>query len=188
VWKVRSQGGTPYQFSKSKLSSTNFLKWSPQPNILYSRPGNRNFHVLNPETEEEIPLIKDETVGWAINPQYSPDGNRVALKWSRAPSDALWIIFLEDYSEKMIKMGDFLYPLGWSDDGEWVHVVDFESGKEEYLRIESKSGLVEELPVIQFTVEGRSRFKILDGKPEVFVIRETLSDIWLVENFDPDVN
>ena len=186
VWKVNAQGVTPYQFAKSKLSASRYLSWSPQPDILYHRPGNRNFHFLNPKTGEETPLIKDDSVGWAFEPQFSPDGKKVAVAWNRSPSHGLWVIFLEDSSEKPLKEG-WLYPLGWSDDGEWIHAIVRKSGKEEYMKIELKSGQVEELPVIAFKIDGESKHKIINEKPEIFVDDKTLSDVWLVENFDPEI-
>jgi serine/threonine protein kinase/Tol biopolymer transport system component len=186
VWKVSAQGGTPYQFAKSKLSQSRHLTWSPQPDILYHRPGNRNYHFLNPQTEEERPLIKDDSVGWVFTPQFSPNGKKVAVAWNRQPSRGLWVIFLEDSSEKLLKK-ERIFPLGWSDDGEWIHAVVIKSGKEEYIKIELKSGQVEELPVIAFKIDGESKHKIINEKPEIFVDDKTLSDVWLVENFDPEI-
>jgi TolB protein len=198
VWRVSTQGGTPYQFAKSKLSGTKYLNWSPQPNMLYQRPGNRNFHILNPETEEEIPLIKDDSVGWAFDPQYSPDGNRVALYWNRAgqDKDGLWVIYLEEYSEKLLN-NRYLYPMAWSDDGMWVHAVEWKSWeyepeqedriKEDYIKIELENGHVTELPVIAFKIDGKTKYKIINDRPEIFVDSKVISDIWMIENFDPDI-
>jgi hypothetical protein len=46
---------------------------------------------------------------------------------------------------------------------------------------------VEELPVIAFKIDGESKHKIINEKPEIFVDDKTLSDVWLVENFDPEI-
>jgi len=184
VWKVSSQGGRPFQFAKSKLSISCGLVWHAESFILYQKEGNRNFIILNPETEEEKPLVKDESVGWIFSPNYSPDGKKVAVYWNRKPKRGIWIISLEDFSQKFLYEG-FVYPIGWSTDSNWVKAYDTNTGK--YLKIELDSGQVKELPVIPFTIEGKSMHKILNEKPEVFVGDKTLSDVWLVENFDPDI-
>jgi Tol biopolymer transport system component len=63
VWRVGSGGGTPRPFPQTELSaSTLHVTWGPT-DILYHRPGNRNFHILNPNTEEERPLVEDDSVG-----------------------------------------------------------------------------------------------------------------------------
>src|SRR5215831_1081257 len=44
VWQVSASGGTPRSFSRTNLSSNTYqLSWAPGRNILYHRPGNRNF-------------------------------------------------------------------------------------------------------------------------------------------------
>ena len=89
IWKVSTTAGVPKKFSRTRVSaSTLMLTWAPGTRILYHRPGHRNFHLLDPVTETETPLIKDETVGWAFCPRYSPDGLRVALYWNRRPAVA----------------------------------------------------------------------------------------------------
>jgi Tol biopolymer transport system component len=193
VWKVSTQGGTPYQFAESKLSDSMRLTWSPQSNILYQRQGNRNFHILNPETEEEIPLIKDDSVGWAPLQKCSPDGNRIALNWNRNgfDKDGIWVISLGDSSQKLLKQGLFRH-IDWSEDGRWVHAVEYDSlkykpGKEDYIKIELESGQVTELPVIAFKINGESYYKTINERPEIFIHSKTISDIWMIENFDPDI-
>ena len=57
VWKVTSRGGTPKPFEQTLLSQSLTLAWSPGRSILYQRPGNRNFHFLDPESERETPLV-----------------------------------------------------------------------------------------------------------------------------------
>jgi len=184
VWKVSSQGGRPFQFAKSKLSISGGLVWHDESLILYQKEGNRNFIILNSETEEEKPLVEDESVGWIFSPNYSPDGKKIAVYWNRKPKRGIWIISLEDFSQKFLYEG-YVDPIGWSTDSNCVKVYDIDTGK--YLKIELDSGQVKELSVIPFTIEGKSLHKILNEKPEVFVDSKTLSDVWLVENFDPDI-
>lgn len=91
VWVVSSEGGLPRQFAKSELSELFQLAWAPGKEILYQRPGNRNLYILDPNTQEERPLVKDDSVGWMFSPCISPDGSRVAVMWNRRPG-GVWVI------------------------------------------------------------------------------------------------
>ncbi|MDH4272273.1 MAG: protein kinase, partial [Candidatus Aminicenantes bacterium] len=90
VWKMSAQGGGLRQFAKTELSSSQQIVWAPGSHITYHKTGNRNFMVLDPETGEEIPFVKDESVGWIFDPVYSPDGKKVAVGWNRRPSAGVW--------------------------------------------------------------------------------------------------
>jgi Tol biopolymer transport system component/predicted Ser/Thr protein kinase len=178
VWKVGSQGGRPYQFSKTELSLSAPIVWAPGSNILYHKIEGRNYQVLNPETEEETPLVKDES-GVIYGAVYSPDGKKVAVFWDRKPTPGLWVISLEDRSAKII--GRDGVPYDWSPDGKWVYAYVREA---EFLMIEVESGNAKPLPVIPFTIEGNTYYKMIDGRPEIFVDDKTQSDVWVIENFD----
>ena len=184
VWKVGSQGGIPYQFVKTELSGN--IVWAPMPNITYQKTGNRNFLILNPKTGEETPLVKDESVGWVFNPVYSPDRKKVAVSWNRRPTPGLYLIYLEDFSDKLLhdSSASFVWPLGWTPDGKWVCACEEKEGKTEYLLIEAESGKTKPMPTIPFTIEGKTYYKMVDGKPEIFVDEKTQSDVWVIENFD----
>jgi serine/threonine protein kinase len=184
VWKVRSQGGRPYQFAKTALSETHQIIWAPDSHITYHKDGNRNYQILNPKTEEETPLVKDESVGWIFSAVHSPDRKKVAVSWNRQTNHGLWVISLEDSSEKFIKTE--ARPYDWSPDGKWVYAFDYKSGKIEYLMIEVESGKSKSMPLstIPFTIEGKTYHKDIDDKPEIFLTGKTQSDVWVIENFD----
>jgi len=185
VWKISAQGGRPYQFAKTELSSnTLYVIWSPGSKILYHKAGNRNLQILNPETEEEIPLVKDESVGWIFSPVYSPDGKNVAVQWNRPPGPGIWVISLEDRSEKFIKGEGDAYPFDWSPDGDWVYVYERKPGKSESLMVEVRSGKRKPPPIVPFTIEGRTYYKVINRKPEIHVVGKIQSDVWVIENFD----
>lgn len=187
VWKVSVHGGKPHQFSESILSSSHSIIWSPGEHILYQMPGNRNFHILDPETGKEVPLVKDDSVGWCFSPQYSPDGKKVALFWNRGKpsrSRGIWIIKLNDFSEEFINEGEEM-PIGWSPDGKWIHAFNPDSKR--YVQIEVLSKQVKILPTMSFTADGTPGIMVLDGRPFVFLDYKTHSDVWVVENFDPEM-
>jgi serine/threonine protein kinase len=187
VWKVSSQGGRSYQFAKT-ASSDEYSKivWAPDSHIMYQKAGNRNFMILDPKTEEETPLVKDESVGFISSPVYSPDRKKVVVYWNRQPTVGFYIISLEDFSEKLLRkgIGTFPHPLSWSPDGKWVYASEVKSGKVEYLMIEVESGQTKPLPVISFTIEGETYNRLIDGKPEICEVVKTQSDVWVIDNFD----
>ena len=183
VWTVSSQGGRLYQFAKTELSESQKIVWAPSSHIMYQKTGNRNFTILDPKTEEETPLVKDESVGWIFSPIYSPDRKKVVVSWNRQPTPGLWVVSLEDSSEKFIKR-NIGAPLGWSPDGKWIYAYESKSGKIDCLMINVENGTTKPLPIMSFTIEGKTYYKLIDSKPEIFADAKTQSDVWVIENFD----
>jgi len=182
VWRVNSNGGTPRPFDKSELSVV--VTWSPGSNILYQRPGNRNFHFLDPKTEEERPLVENDSVGWMFDPMYSPDSKRVAVYWNRKPTRGLWIISLEDSSQVLLHSG-FVYPIEWSSDGNWVYAWN-EEKPSEILMVPVSGGKAKTFVTLPF--EDISDISMHpNSKMFVCSVVEGQSDVWLMENFDPEV-
>ena len=193
VWRIPAGGGTPRPFTKTKVSSTvdHALTWAPGDQILYQRPGNRQFHLLDPNTEEERPLIKDESVGWAFSPRYSPNGSLVAVSWNRKQPEGhykqnLWIISLSDSTEVRIH-DEYVWPLGWSPDGRWVYAEESASGRTIGVRVPATGGEAETVFDWPFEKHSGSCWPGPDDTRWVCSAGETSSDIWLVENFDPHV-
>ena len=185
VWKVNASGGTPLVFNKSELSQTFRLIWAPGSQILYERPGIRNYHFLNPNTEEEKPLVKNDSLFWMSRPRYSPDGKKVAVHWSRSSASGLWVISLEDSSQVLLHTGSH-YAVAWSSDGNWVYAWAENPQSPEILMINASSGEVKKFITLPF--ENTGSIDIYpNGKKIVCTVLETQSDAWLMENFDPEV-
>jgi serine/threonine protein kinase len=186
VWRVNSNGGTPRPFDKSELSGGGFLlTWSPGSEILYQRPGNRNFHFLNPKTEQEKPLVENDSVGWIFDPRYSPDGKKVAVCWNRRPTPGLWVISLEDSSQVLLHSG-FISPIEWSSDGNWVYAFNIYQKSSEILMIPVTGGEPKTFVTLPF--ENISHIAMHPNRKRfVCTVSETQSDVWLMENFDPEV-
>jgi Tol biopolymer transport system component len=188
VWKVGSQGEKLYQFAKTELAGLggdHQIVWDPMPNIMYQKKGNQNFQILNPKTEEEGSLVKNEPVGWLFFPYFSPDRKKVVVLWNRPSARGLWVVFLDDFSEKpLFKSLADVRTLGWSADGRWVYAYVVTSGEKEYLMIEVESGRAKPLPTIPFTIEGKTYHKVIDPKPEILIDAIKQSDVWVIENFD----
>jgi len=192
VWKVNAQGGRPFQFVRSQLSgNTRSLAWFPGQNILYHRSGNRNYFILNPATEEEKPLVQDDSVGWIFYPRYSPDGKKVAVHWNRRPSRGPWIFPIEDSSQAFL-LKENAYPVGWSADGRWIYAAEEIPGTLKIFKISIKGNQTKIILTIPFTLEqGWPKYEyvsmIPDGKKFVFQVYKYHSDVWMVENFDPEM-
>jgi serine/threonine protein kinase len=192
IWKVDSNGGTPRPFESSELSGDSFwVAWAPGLDILYHRPGNRNFHVLNPKTEEERALVANDSVGRMFDLTTSPDGKSVAVLWNRKGRalDGIWRISLEDSSQTFLYRtgGD---PIRWSADGKWIYVLDglaAETKGAQIIKIPAAGGEPEALVTLPLeNVYPASMTS--DGRRIVCNVSETQSDVWLMENFDPEAD
>ena len=192
VWRVSATGGPPRPFAQSEVSySVESLTWAPGELILYQRPGNRNYHLLGPRTEEERPLITSpaqEAGGWIFYPRYSPDGKQIVAYWNRKNEKAgLWILSLQDGSERCLAPApELLKPIGWSADGQWIY-VQHESQRQgvmELLRISAASGTSEPWVTLPFAQSSDCTSMTSDGQRFVCAVSEGDSDAWLVEGFD----
>ncbi|MFZ5519293.1 MAG: protein kinase domain-containing protein [Candidatus Zhuqueibacterota bacterium] len=198
VCKIRINGGTPRIFEKTDLSPDGLsVTWASDGHILYQLPGNRNFQILNPQTTEERALVANDSVGWMFNPCFSPDGKSVAVMWNRrepgkparGPTSAggIWLISLEDSALTFLLKGDF-YPIGWSPDGKGIYAWNPNKKPMEILIVPVNGGKPEAiitLPFENFIMNGISVTP--DGNKIVCAVFEKRSDVWLMENFDPDV-
>ena len=165
------------------LVSTDGMRvtWSPGRRPLYQRPGNRNFSFLNVASGEEEPLVADEDRGWVFAPQYSPDGEQLALFWNRPPDQSLWLVTREPYAERVVTK-DALDPIGWSPDGKWIFVIRKNSTGGDVGRVPAVGGDLEVL----FTVPGDVRLGSVDASGTKIVVPVSVeqSDAFVVENFD----
>jgi Tol biopolymer transport system component len=192
-WVGDADGTNRRQFARTQLSAnpSGAVTWSPGNHILYQTPRNRNFNILDPETEEEKSLVQNESIGWLFNPIYSPDGMKVAAYWNRGLQRGLWLISLIDNSEILLRRG-FSRPAGWSPDGSSVYAY-VPPGPNDPNGVGSS---VLSIPV--GTTGGGDPHTVFsipeyisaasvspDGKKFVFSAMETKSDVWIVDNFDP---
>jgi Tol biopolymer transport system component len=192
VWRVDVGGGTPRPFERTHRSAeSGLLVWMADGRILYHRPGNRNFVILDPETEEETTLIEDDSFGWIFSPHASPDGTRVAVKCNcnpggLGPEDGIWVVETDSGSRVHLLHGEQQTPVGWSADGRRVYVIDYGGESPELLTLPAEGGDPE--PVADLPT-GAIRLSAMtaDASRLVGTMSETRSDVWLVESFDPDL-
>ncbi len=186
IWQISVAGGTPHQFAKTDASQE--LSWSPGIYILYHRPGNQNFHVLDPQTEKERPLVANDSIGWIFTPRYSPDGKKVAVFWRRKDHGrSMWLISIEDTSQTLLLKG-FLDPIQWSEDENWIYATNYGETPVRIYIIPVDGGepkIFIPLPFEIIPIGGITMTP--DGKRIICSVEENISDVWLMENFDPEV-
>lgn len=190
VWKVTADGGIPLPFEDTEVGSRQLwaMAWAPGRQILYQRPGQRNFHLLDPRTGAERPLVPNEEVGWMYEPRYSPDGTRVMVHWKRDETEGLWIISLEDGKQRLIDKGN-LWPAGWSRDGEWVYAETSEGFDQPHMiRYPIGGGAREVVTPLACGNGGILSVGMTpDAKAFLCLGGESSSDLWIAEDFDSEV-
>jgi serine/threonine protein kinase len=192
IWKIGARGGTPQPFNNSQPSRD--LTWAPGSRILYQRPGNSAFHFLDPDGGDETLFMGDSGDGaadplqffsWMAAPAYSPSGRQVAISCNCPEGEGIWVVAANDTSRTLIHDDSEILPLGWSADGDWVFAFDPEARS--ILRLASRGGTAELLATIPFERVGG-----VDVTPDGTTIAASVpvsqGDIWLIENFDPELD
>jgi serine/threonine protein kinase len=189
VWKVPVNGGVAEVFENSQTDRTRKLAWAPGKDILYVHVDDRNLVVLDPDTGNESQLLQIGDTGVVgVEAVVSPDGERVGIYLRRESGEktGIWVISLVDFSQAFVLEGH-KHPFGWSPDGQWIYYYDIPrpigrvkaDGSGEEIVFSLPFEKVGTHPVLSMSPDG----KYVVGGFEV----KTPSDIWLVENFDPDI-
>ena len=173
------------------MSASLDLRWEPSERVMYQRPGNRNWHFLDPRNAQETPLITNDSVGWifvppSIQQPVAPDGQSVIMMWQRrsVPIDeqvGLWRISLVDSSQTFLWPSETHRMAYWAEDSQSVWWHDYETNQ---LRRRTFDGVYHEsvdypdecANIGDFTPD-RSRLVCAEA--------ESSRDVWLVEGFDP---
>jgi Tol biopolymer transport system component len=158
------------------------LAWAPGKHILYSSPGNRNFQLLDPQTEAEEPLVANDSVGWMFYPHYTPNGEQVAVRWNRRGMGT-YVISLEDSSQARVHAGG--WPKGWTADGSSVYVREHDS--DDILLVSATGGEARVVATVPFDDADCVTGERPDGLALLCNVGESVSDAWMIENFDPAV-
>jgi WD40-like Beta Propeller Repeat len=106
VWTISANGGAPQPLKETNAANTNSeLAWWPSREIVYQKPGIRNYLRINGGAQTAI--LPQESVGWVpLKPIFSPDSKKLAVYWNRKAGVGIWIISLEPYSETLVLAGD----------------------------------------------------------------------------------
>jgi len=187
VWLVAADASASRVFPRTVVSETetDVGSWWPGREILYPRPGNRNFAVLDPATGRERALVANDSVGWMFSPAVSPDSVHVAVSWNRPPASGTWAVSLVDTTQRLLLPTSApwrVYPAQWSPDGRSV------IGRSGNCLVRISLATGDSATVLRFPYRDVSE---LDFTPDletlVFTRAEINSDVWYTDDFDPEV-
>jgi Tol biopolymer transport system component len=186
VWTVPAAGGMATVLEGSPASDAP-LAWAPSPRIIYERPDNRNFGVLDPNTGDDRPLIADSSLGFPFFPAASPDGSSVAMLWSRE-SLGVWAIDIERGTLRLVIEGEYC-PIRWSVDGRFVYATAYDTSPVKLYRIPAEStgegsGQLEPWRTVDFGPRRGGECQVLSTEDLLCGIFETTSDIWIAERIE----
>lgn len=187
VWVVNVDGTGAHPLDKTNASGTNgFVAWFPSPEIVYQQPGMHNLRHVNVETQEEGPVLAKDSEGWLVStPIFSPDKKKIAIAWNRNPS-GVWVISMENHSEKPLGYDGAFVPIGWSPDGKFVYATSVWPPTREILQIAvGDTNQVKTVITTARPLSGWTAAVSPDGRKIIFGLEEKKSDVWIMENFDP---
>jgi len=189
---IDAEGGVPQVFEQTDY--TNYVVWHPGERILYSSW--KNYTLLDTESGAIEKLMAGDINGYVSMASYSPDGQKVALRIAEYEGEwhvkkknkwTLVIYSLDDqtrlWSFPIDRLADCL---GWSPDGEWLYQTLPDSSSTTISRMQISDGLVE--PVVTLPWSNVWEITMSSNCSTFVCVRgDQQSDIWLVENFDPDL-
>ena len=171
-------------FEDTELSANGTIEWAPGQDLLYQRPGVRQFHVLDPRTGEERPLFPPDTarLGWPLSIAYSPAADKLAVGWNRSNqrNNGLWVVSLADSVYTRKQAGGNPVVLGWTTDG--TAVFTLYTNQREIWRVPMEGEPEMILSSLPFSP---SFIGTTDGSSFVLGQANTVGDVWVIENFDP---
>ncbi len=165
------------------------LYWYSDSIIFYNDPEDFNFFIFNMKTGEKKKFLEnDKNMGWINNPLVSPDKERIAVFWNRwndETLDGLWIISKDDSMQNHLIWGN-IRPIEWSRDGQYIYAINYDKIPTEIIKVSAENGNIKESIKMPFDkVVGADITP--DGKTILFTVEEENSDVWMIENFDPDI-
>ena len=190
LWLTNLETEKTRKVADTEFSQSGQLAWSHGDSILFHYPGNQKYGVVHSESGEERSLLPDnEVIGWKFSPAVSPNGAYIAFFWNRVgPQSGLWLVSLEDDRHLPIvysQSGIMLYPIKWSSDGAWIYASTSREKTAKIVRVAVDGSVIEDVA----TVPGMEWWNV-DISPDdsmfVVALPEQKSNIWMVQNFDPN--
>ena len=183
VWVVNADGGAAQPLDTTDETGTNYyLAWFPSSDILYAKSGMHNLRWVNVDTQEERPILPEDSKGWLIHkPTVSPDGKKIAIYWNREPAMGAWSITLEKFSETLLYPR--LVPFGWSSDGNFIYGFVDPDGREILQKRLDDSKKPRSVITLPGALNGATVSP--DGRKIIVSVGEEKSDVWLMKDFDP---
>jgi len=165
-----------------ELPAMGDVAWSPGGAILYQIPGNRNFLAFDSESGAQRPLVPRGDQGWVFTAVPSPRGEQVAVYWNRRAAAGVWVVSTRDSSPTLLRPGQ-ADPIGWSADGRAVLTLGWDSTDVARVALD---GRIERLGALPFRDPSCASTERAGGDALVCAVPEQVSDVWMVEGFDPE--
>ena len=184
VWVAGVADGRQRSFERSQIAMFGGLTWAPGSRIAYRHSDTRNISLLDPASGTERFVFLDTTSDHAFGPQYSPDGSRLAIWWHRGIDNfGLWAVDLRDSSTVQLWPGTGNWPIGWSADGRYVYAGGPRIHRVDTYRRRPPEHVATAPPGADNCTAPAPR------RPGAFVCAafDYVSDVWMIENFDPGV-
>jgi Tol biopolymer transport system component/DNA-binding SARP family transcriptional activator len=184
IWLAAVEDGRLRPLANTNASSaTPRLAWAPGAQIAYPRFDHENINLVDPESGRERPLVRDTAPPGLFSPQYSPNGRKLAVWWSRRLKDpGVWVFDLQDSSRVHLQSGMGLEPRGWSPDGRYIY-----AGGRTLFRIDTHREKPME-PILTVPFRETECTSAGPQHPDAFVCVafDFVSDIWMLDNFNAD--
>jgi len=178
------------------------IEWTPGGSILYHLREGGNIGILDTTSGVTTPLAGDGQAGLLVNPRVSPNGDRVAFWRTLFKEGAnhpdyeyvgIWLMKYPDgLPQRILDRHSTAWkaPLGWSRDGDWIYLRDAYQHDNPVIYRLSASGMIDTVWVLPLSGlrSPNSVSMSPDCRQLVAAVTEGTSDLWMVEDFDPDVN
>lgn len=118
------------------------------------------------------------------------------MRWVPASYDStgIWVISLKDNSRRFLHKRNLIVPIGWSPDGQWIYALEHEysENKANIVMINDARGQAKKLVTLPFPPHALNLDTSWGGmtpdeKQFICPVFDKRSDVWLLENFDPEV-
>jgi Tol biopolymer transport system component/predicted Ser/Thr protein kinase len=180
---INAEGGTPEEVGECTVNEHQIMEivWSPDGQILYY-PSNSDIPLFwDPLLAKKRHI--DNLHGTILAPRFSRDGLRIAVFRTASVDQGIWASLIGDSAWTFLARGNMLHPLGWSPDGQWVYFLEWETNT--ICRVSWPGGTVDTVAKLPFE-NVNWIVRTSDGNQYVCEVLESKSDVWMIENFDPD--
>jgi len=183
VWVVGADGLRSRCYSQTLLDADWSLTWSRTKGVLYVGLGHRRIDGLDPVTGGTRTFIPEGALQWVYSPKVSPDGNRVVLSTSH---HGLCVVDAADPTKLLLCTPTVALPFGWDSTGRTIFA--FIPPSPRILEISAESGVVVPLPEpgVPAGMKVSTLSAAPDGRTFIYALSQSVSDVVLVEGFDPD--